>query len=73
VISPWARKNFVDHTVTDQTSILRFIEDYCLHGQRIGDGSFDAVANSIAGMFDFGGNDHQGDCRVGDETDVSST
>src|SRR5262249_29300092 len=27
VISPWARENYVDHTVTDQTSSLRFIED----------------------------------------------
>jgi phospholipase C len=27
VISPWAKRKFVDHTVTDQTSPLRFIED----------------------------------------------
>jgi len=27
VISPWAKPNYVDHTVTDQTSVLRFIED----------------------------------------------
>ena len=27
VISPYAKTNFVDHTLTDQTSILRFIED----------------------------------------------
>ena len=27
VISPYARSNYVDHTLTDQTSILRFIED----------------------------------------------
>jgi phospholipase C len=53
VISPWARRNFVDHTVTDQTSILRFVEDNWLGGARIG-GSFDALANSINGMFDFG-------------------
>jgi phospholipase C len=52
-ISPWARKNFVDHTVTDQTSIIRFIEDNWLNGQRIGNGSFDVLANSIAGMLDF--------------------
>jgi phospholipase C len=53
VISPWSRRNFVDHTVTDQTSILRFIEDNWLGGQRIGQGSFDALANSISGMLDF--------------------
>jgi phospholipase C len=51
VISPWARQNFVDHTVTDQTSIIRFIEDNWLGGQRIGQGSFDAIASSIAQMF----------------------
>ena len=53
VISPWAKQNFVDHTVTDQSSIIRFIEDNWLRGQRIGDGSFDAIANSITQMFDF--------------------
>jgi phospholipase C len=53
VISPWARQNFVDHTVTDQTSIIRFVEDNWLGGARIGQGSFDGIANSIAQMFDF--------------------
>jgi phospholipase C len=50
VISPHARQNFVDHTMTDQTSIIRFVEDNWLNGQRIGNGSFDAIANSIASM-----------------------
>jgi phospholipase C len=54
VISPWSRRNFVDHTVTDQTSILRFVEDNWLGGTRIGSGSFDALANPINGMFEFG-------------------
>ena len=53
VISPWARKNFVDHTVTDQSSVIRFIEDNWLGGQRIGGGSFDAIAGSITNMFNF--------------------
>jgi phospholipase C len=53
VISPWAKRNFVDHTVTDLTSIIRFVEDYWLGGQRIGSGSFDGIANSISQMFDF--------------------
>jgi phospholipase C len=53
VISPWARQNFVDHTVTDQTSVIHFIEDNWLGGQRIGQGSFDGIANSIAQMFNF--------------------
>ncbi len=43
VISPYAKQNFVDHTVMDQTSIIRFVEDNWLGGQRIGNGSFDAL------------------------------
>jgi len=54
VISPWAQENFVDHTVTDQTSVIRFIEDNFLGGQRIGQGSFDALASPINQMFNFG-------------------
>ena len=53
VISPWSRENFVDHTVTDQTSVIHFVEDNWLGGERIGGGSFDSVANSISQMFDF--------------------
>ncbi|HEV3307782.1 MAG TPA: alkaline phosphatase family protein [Candidatus Sulfotelmatobacter sp.] len=53
VISPWARQNFVDNTLTDQTSIIHFIEDNWLAGQRIGQGSFDALSGSITQMFNF--------------------
>jgi phospholipase C len=53
VISPWAKHNFVDHTVTDQSSIVRFIEDNWLKGERIGQGSYDAYAGSLFNMFDF--------------------
>jgi phospholipase C len=53
VISPWSKENFVDHTVTDQSSIIRFIEDNWLGGQRIGQGSFDGIASSIDQMFEF--------------------
>jgi phospholipase C len=52
VISPWARQNFVDHTLTDQSSILRFIEDNWELG-RIGNQSTDAIAGSLLNMFDF--------------------
>ena len=55
VISPYAKVNYVDHTLTDQSSIMRFIEDNWLGGQRLGQGSFDAVAGSIDGMFDWSG------------------
>jgi phospholipase C len=54
IISPWAKKNFVDHTLTDQTSVLRFIEDNWLNGARIQPGaSFDTIAGTIENMFDF--------------------
>ncbi len=59
VISPWSKQNFVDHTVTDQSSIIRFIEDNWLNGQRIGNGSFDAIANSITNMLDFNKANHK--------------
>ncbi|WP_163804200.1 phospholipase C [Mycolicibacterium anyangense] len=54
VISPYAKANFVDHNVTDQTSILRFIEDNWSTG-RIGDDSLDARAGTLTAMFDFTG------------------
>jgi phospholipase C len=52
VISPYARAGHVDHTLTTQSSVLRFIEDNWGTG-RIGGASFDADAGSLAGMFDF--------------------
>jgi phospholipase C len=52
VISPFAKENFVDHSVTDQSSILRFVEDNWNLG-RIGNQSFDALAGSLNNMFDF--------------------
>jgi phospholipase C len=54
VISPYARHNYIDHTLTDQTSILKFVEDNWLGGQRIqAGGSFDTIAGSIQNMFSF--------------------
>ncbi|CAM3845643.1 phospholipase C [Alicyclobacillus pomorum] len=52
VISPYAKKNYVDSTLTDQSSVLRFIEDNWNLG-RIGDQSFDAIAGTLDNMFDF--------------------
>jgi phospholipase C len=53
LISPYAKVNAVDHTLTEQASILKFIEDNWSLG-RIGDSSFDAGAGSLDGLFDFG-------------------
>ena len=59
LISPWAKVNVVDHSVTDQSSPIRFIEDNWLHGQRLGGGSFDSIAGSPISLFDFdGGHGH---------------
>jgi len=52
VISPWAKPNFVDHTLTTQTSVVLFIEQNWNLGF-IGGGSFDAIANPINNMFNF--------------------
>jgi phospholipase C len=53
VISPWANKNSIDNTPTDQASVTRFIEDTFLGSTRIGGGSFDATAGTINNMFNF--------------------
>jgi phospholipase C len=52
MISPYAKTNFVDHSLTDQSSIICFIEDNWGLG-RIGNQSFDSKAGSIMNMFDF--------------------
>lgn len=62
VISPWAKENHIDHTVTELASVTRFIEDNWDLGSidgptRLPPGweSFDRVAGSIMGLFDFQG------------------
>jgi phospholipase C len=52
VVSPYAKVNFVDHTTTDQSSAIRFIEDNWSLG-RVGGGSFDEIAGPLTNMFDF--------------------
>ena len=50
VLSPYAKTNAVDHRLTDQSSVLRFIEDNWLNRQRI-TGSYDRLAGSLNGLF----------------------
>ena len=57
VVSPWAKHNYVDHTLTDQSSILKFVEDNW-RLPRIA-GSADAIAGTLNHLFDF--NDRHGD------------
>jgi phospholipase C len=54
LVSPYAKVNYVDHTVTDQSSVLRFIEDNWNLG-RIGGNSNDATAGLLTGLFNFSG------------------
>jgi phospholipase C len=54
VISPFSKANYVDNTFTRQSSVVRFIEDNWLGGQRIGGGSNDASSGTLANMLDLG-------------------
>ena len=53
VVSPFARQNYVSHVRLDQSSVVRFIEDNWLGGQRISGESADNIAGSLSDMFDF--------------------
>lgn len=52
MLSPFAKENYVSHVLTDQTSILRLIEDRWLDGVRISEISFDGMAGSLLDMLD---------------------
>jgi len=58
VVSPFAKENFVDRTLTDQTSPIHFIEDNWDLG-RIGGGSYDAISGSVLNLFDFSHRRHE--------------
>lgn len=59
VVSPWVRPNSIEHGRLTQASVVRFIEDNWLHGTRLGGGSFDASAPSMAALFDFKSKPHE--------------
>ncbi len=52
VISPYSRHNFVDNSLTSQSSILRFIEDNW-YLPRLKNQSADGQTGSLMNMFDF--------------------
>ena len=55
VISPYTRENYVSSKLINTASVVKFIEDNWLNGERI-PGSFDAVSGSIdgpGGLLDF--------------------
>jgi phospholipase C len=54
VISPYSQENYVDHQITDQSSITQFIEsNWSLPA--IGNGSSDTKAGTLNGLFNFTG------------------
>jgi phospholipase C len=53
VISPFAKPNYASANRITQSSVVRFIEDNWLNGQRIGGGSNDATSGVITDMLDF--------------------
>jgi phospholipase C len=63
VISPWANTNYVDHTLTDQTSVIAFIEANWNLGYIDGptaptplvNASFDRYAGTLNNMLNFSG------------------
>jgi phospholipase C len=63
VISPYTRQNYVSHNVTDQSSVVKFIEDNWVGGQSTGRGSFTNIAGSLnapGGVLDFRARPHFG-------------
>ena len=53
IISPYAKQNYVSHAVSDQSSVIRFVEDNWLNGQRVDATSADHIAGTLNDMFDF--------------------
>src|SRR5271154_1681540 len=51
IVSPYAKNNVVDHTLTDQSSVVRFIEENW--GLPQIDGSFDSIAGTLTNAFNF--------------------
>ena len=69
VISPYAKRNYIDHRVTDQSSILRFIEENWDLGT-IGGNSSDVKAGRLNGLFDFDGTKKAGKLILDPSTGV---
>jgi len=60
LVSPWANPNSIDHTLTNQTSVIRFIEDNWQLGNidgpnapPNGQASFDRNAGTLMNLFNF--------------------
>ncbi len=52
VISPYAKSNYIDNTLADQSSIVSFIQ-YNWHLGSLGTASFTNIAGTLLNMFDF--------------------
>ena len=69
VVSPYAKTNYVSHTETTQTSVVKFIEDNWGLG-RLGGGSFDATAGSLTDMLNLHGQPHTSPVLLNDDGSV---
>jgi phospholipase C len=58
VVSPWSKSNFVDNTLIDQSSVVKFIEQNW-NVPALGNGAADTPAGSLMSMFDFSHNGPQ--------------
>ncbi|HEX6527815.1 MAG TPA: alkaline phosphatase family protein, partial [Streptosporangiaceae bacterium] len=54
VISPWAKRNYIDNTMIDQSAVVKFIEQNW-GVPAMGNGAADDAAGSINSMFSFRG------------------
>jgi phospholipase C len=61
VISPWVKQNYIDHTFTDQTSVIKFIEENWGVGG-LGGGAFE----SLSGLQSNGSQSAPGSSNPGD-------
>ncbi len=54
IVSPWSKTNFVDNTLIDQSSVVKFIEQNW-NLPALGNGATDVNAGSLMSMFNFNG------------------
>ena len=67
LISPYAKSNYVDNTLTEQSSIIKFVEQNWSLGS-IGAGSEDVDSGSVDNMFEFGNAQRAPQITLNDES-----
>jgi phospholipase C len=67
LISPYAKSNYVDNSLTEQSSIIKFVEQNWSLGP-IGAGSEDVDSGSVDNMFEFGNAQRASQVTLNEET-----